>query len=60
MCLDDIQVAEWPPFRKELSIRLTIFVLWLFVILVISHFSSEGGTVVLIASAPDHCLPFTF
>ena len=26
------------------------------VILVISHFDFEGGTLVLIASVPDHCL----
>ena len=31
----------------------------LIVILVISHFSFEGGTLVLIASVPSHCLFFT-
>ena len=30
------------------------------VILVIFHFGFEGGTSVLIASVPDHCLAFTF
>ena len=30
------------------------------VILVISHFSFEGGTLVLVASDPGHCLSFTF
>ena len=30
------------------------------VILVGSHFSLEGGTVVLIAPITGHCLPFTF
>ena len=29
------------------------------VILVISHFVFEGGTLVLIATVPGHCLPFT-
>ena len=32
----------------------------LFVFLVISHFGFEGGTLVLIASVPGHCLYFTF
>ena len=32
----------------------------LFVILLISNFGFESGTLVLIASVPDHCLPFTF
>ena len=52
----------WPPFRKELLIRLPydFFVLCLFVITVISNFDFEGGTLVLIASVPGHCLPFTF
>ena len=31
----------------------------LFVVLVISHFVFEGGALVLIASVPGHCLPFT-
>ena len=30
------------------------------VILVISHFGFEGGTLVLIASVPGHCSTFTF
>ena len=30
------------------------------VILVISHFGFEGGTLVLIVSVPGHCLSFTF
>ena len=34
--------------------------LYLSVILVISHFRFEAGTVVLIASVPGHCLCFTF
>ena len=35
------------------------FVFLLFVILVISHSGFEGGALVLIASVPGHCLPFT-
>ena len=34
------------------------FDLWYF--LVISHFGFEGGTLVLIASVPGHCLSFTY
>ena len=30
----------------------------LIVILAISHFSFEGGILVMIASVPGHCLPF--
>ena len=30
------------------------------IISVISHFGFEGGTLVLIASVPGHCLSFTF
>ena len=33
-----------------------LFVFLLIVILVISHLSFEGGTLVLIASVPGHCL----
>ena len=36
-----------------------LFVFLLIVILVISHFGFEGGTMVLIASVPGHCLNFT-
>ena len=31
-----------------------------FVIFVISNFGFKGGTLVLIASVPGHCLSFTF
>ena len=34
--------------------------MYIFVILVISHFGFEGRTFFLIASVPRHCLPFTF
>ena len=30
------------------------------VILVVSHFGFEGGTVVQIEPVPGHCLPLTF
>ena len=61
-CFSITYVAEWPLFGKVLLIRLTdvLFVLYLFVILVVSHFGFEGGTFVLIAPVPGHCLPFTF
>ena len=36
-----------------------LFVFCLIVILVISHFGFEGGTLVLIASVPGHYLSFT-
>ena len=36
-----------------------VYVFWLIVILVISHFGFEGGTLVLIASVPGRCLSFT-
>ena len=44
--------------RYQVSIYRTIGPLVL--ILVVSHFSFEGGTLVLIASVPGHCLSFTF
>ena len=37
-----------------------LFAFWLIVIVVISHFGFEGGTLVMIALAPGHCLYFTF
>ena len=54
ICLDDlslVEVAEWPSFGKELLI-------WLIVFVVVPYFGYEGGTVVLIAPAPGHCLHF--
>ena len=49
-------------FRESCSIGLpyVLFVFLLIVIVVISHFGFEGGTLVLIASVPGHCLTFTF
>ena len=43
LCL--VRVAEWPPFEKELLIRLTIY-----------HFSFEDRIWVLIVHFPSHCL----
>ena len=40
--------------------HMFLFIYICIVILVISHFSFEGRTLVLIASVPGHCLPFTF
>ena len=37
-----------------------MFLLWLFVILLISHFVFRGGAVVLSAQVPDHCFSPTF
>ena len=54
MILSYVYVAEW-----QLLTRFVLFVLLLIVILVISHFGFEGGTLVLIASVPGHCLSFT-
>ena len=53
----------WP--RYQVSVYRTIgplvvLCIHVFVILVVSHFDFEGGTVVLIAPIPGHCLPFIF
>ena len=45
-------------FGKKLLIRLSLLYS-LFLILAVSRFGLEGGTVVLIAPVPEHCLPFT-
>ena len=42
------------------SVNRMFSLLCLFVALIVSHFLFESGTLVLIASAPGHCLPFTF
>ena len=41
------------------SLPYVLFVFKLIVIVVISHFGFEGGTLVLIVSVPGHCLSFT-
>ena len=46
--------------RAPHSVNHVFSLCCLFVVLVVSHFSFEGRTLVLIASVPGHCLPFTF
>ena len=46
--------------RASHSVYHVIFVFYIFVTLVISHFGFKVETLVLIASFPGHCLPFTF
>ena len=57
-----VYVAELLPFWKELLIRLNgmFSLICLFVALVVSYLGFEDRTLVLIASVPGHCLPFTF
>ena len=52
----------WSPFGIELLTQFTICSLYIMSICNFSYFSLcfEGGTLVLIASVPDHCVPFTF
>ena len=57
VCTDySIQVAEWPPFGKQLPLCLSyvLFVQCLSVILVISRFGLKGGIWAMIAPAPVH------
>ena len=42
------------------SVSRLFSLLCLFGALVVSHYCFEGRTLVLIASVPGHCLPFTF
>ena len=42
------------------SVNRMFSLLCLFVALVVSHLGFEGRTLVLIASVPGHCLPFTY
>ena len=59
MCLDDIKFglgAGWPPFGKELLIRLTICSLCTVCTCI---FGFNGMILVLIAPVPGHCQPFT-
>ena len=60
--VSSVKVAEWPPFGRELLVWFSyvLFVFLLSVILDISHFCFEGGTLVLVVSIPGHCLSFTF
>ena len=41
------------------SVYRVIFLLCLFVVLVISYLGFKGGNLVLIASVPGHCFPFS-
>ena len=42
------------------GLAYVLFVFSLIVILVISYFGFESGTLILNASVPGHCLPFTY
>ena len=44
----------------SLGLPCVLFVVWLFVVLVISCFGFQGPIRVLIASVPDICILFTF
>ena len=46
--------------RAAHSVNRVFSLLCLFVALVVSPFCFQGRTLVLIASIPGHCLPFTF
>ena len=46
--------------RAAHSVNRMFSLLCLSVALDVSHFGFEGRTLVLIASVPGHCLPFTF
>ena len=45
--------------RAAHMLPCVLIVLCLYVILVISHYGFDGRTLVLMASVPGHCLPFT-
>ena len=49
------------PIGRELLIRFTVCSVCVLTYcdFVVSHFGFEGGTLVLIASVPGHCLSFT-
>ena len=57
-----VEVAEWPPFGKELLARLTICSLCFMIICNFSYFPFwfEGGIWVLIIPVPGHCILVTF
>ena len=44
--------------RTAHSVNRMYYCLCLFVALIVSHICFDGRTLVLIASVPDHCLPF--
>ena len=45
--------------RAAHSVNHMFSLLYLFVVLVVSHLGFEGGNLNLIAPFPGHCLPFT-
>ena len=53
--------AEWSPFGKELSTRLTICSLCILTVCNFSYFPFwfEGGILVLIATVAGHCILVT-
>ena len=50
----------WERAAHSVDHMFSLYSSWLIVMLVICHFGFEGGTLVLIASVPGHCLSFTF
>ena len=50
----------WERAAHSLNRAFSSLRVCLFVDLVVFHFGFEGRTLVLIASVPGHCLPFTF
>ena len=46
-------------WERAAHVNSMLSLLCLFVALVVSQFSFKGETLVLIASVPGHCLPFT-
>ena len=57
-----VLVAEWPPFGKELPIRLTVCSHCILSICNFSYspFGFDSGVWFLIAPVPVHCLLVTF
>ena len=47
-------------WERAANLFNSMFSLYLFVVLFFPHFGFEDRILVLIASVPDHCLPFTF
>ena len=45
-------------FSERVVLSVKRIVICPFLVLVISHFGSEGRVLVMIVSVPGHCLPF--
>ena len=60
MILVRLVATFWERAAHSVYRSLCILTYQLIVILVISHFGSEGRALVLIESVPGHCLSFTF